>query len=129
MSFDIPCPLDDDTGDRGRQVRPTNYNAGPMPAERIASADPLQKNNGRGLYPHVARLSSAHMDRSTSPVDARILDEFYTDLPRDMHSYDLDGRRYVVYEGKTFGDINVFRRGTSKNRFLWPSFRLSVNSL
>jgi hypothetical protein len=100
-----------------------------MPAERIASADPLRNNNDRGLYPNVATLNSAHMDRSTSPVDRRILDEFYTDAPRDMHSYDLDGRRYLVYEGKTFGDVNIFRRGTLKNRILRPVFEISMDSL
>ena len=118
--FNLSRLVDDE---HGRQIRPSNYNAGLMPAERIASADPLQNNHGRGRYPKVATLDSAHMDRGTSPVDRRILDEFYSDMPQDMHSYDLDGRRYLVYEGKTFGDINIFKRGTLKNRILQSVFR------
>lgn len=50
------------------------------------------------------------VERSTSPVDYRILAEFYSDLPQDVHSYSLDGRQYRVYEGH-FHDIESYRKG------------------
>lgn len=49
--------------------------------------------------------------RSTSPVDERILQEFYADQPKNMHSYNLEGRQYVVYEGKSLTDVETHRKG------------------
>lgn len=51
------------------------------------------------------------IERATSPVDERVLEEFYGDQPKDMHSYSLGGRRYVVYEGKHHTeDIESYRK-------------------
>lgn len=52
-----------------------------------------------------------HVDRATSPVDERILNEFYADLPKDIHQYRLEGRQYVVYEGANLTDIDTYRKG------------------
>lgn len=57
--------------------------------------------------------NSDKIERATSPVDARILEEFYTDRPREMHSYQLNGRRYVVFEGRTLSEQDSLRRGKS----------------
>jgi hypothetical protein len=58
-----------------------------------------------------AVIRNDQIERATSPVDERILNEFYSDHPRDMHKYHLEGRQYVVYEGKTFNDVDAFRNG------------------
>jgi len=51
------------------------------------------------------------IERATSPVDQRILNEFYGDRPKEQHTYQLDGRQYIVYEGKTFTSIEPIRKG------------------
>lgn len=63
--------------------------------------------------PHpVASVKKApHVDRATSPVDERILNEFYADPPKDIHQYRLEGRQYVVYEGANLTDIDTYRKG------------------
>jgi hypothetical protein len=61
-----------------------------------------QNNNG---------LNYDKIERATSPVDQRILNEFYSDQPKDMHQYQLNGRQYVVYEGNNFGDLVPYRKG------------------
>ncbi|CAF1634747.1 unnamed protein product, partial [Didymodactylos carnosus] len=59
---------------------------------------------------HVSTAKRTVEERATSPVDERILKEFYNDKPKDTHMYALDGRQYVVYE-KNITDIDVYRRG------------------
>jgi hypothetical protein len=61
-----------------------------------------QNNNG---------LNYDKVERATSPVDQRIINEFYSDQPKDMHQYQLNGRQYVVYEGNNFGDLVPYRKG------------------
>jgi hypothetical protein len=51
------------------------------------------------------------INRATSPVDERILNEFYGDPPKDVHQYRLEGRQYVVYEGANLTDIESYRKG------------------
>ncbi|CAF3328696.1 unnamed protein product [Rotaria socialis] len=53
---------------------------------------------------------SDRVDRTTSPVDERILNEFYTDHPKDVHQYNLEGRQYVVYEGIKSINIDAYRK-------------------
>jgi hypothetical protein len=40
-----------------------------------------------------------------------------------MHEYQLDGRQYIVYEGKTFTDVDTYRKGKyTTNRFSYVLF-------
>jgi hypothetical protein len=68
-------------------------------------------NNHRPT-PVVPVKKTEQIERATSPVDERILNEFYADKPKDVHQYSLEGRQYVVYEGATLTDINTYRTGT-----------------
>lgn len=77
-------------------LRQTNSNA-LTTAQRPANISPVKKVE--------------HTDRATSPVDDRILQEFYTDQPKDVHQYNVEGRQYVVFEGATFVDIDTYRKG------------------
>lgn len=74
----------------------------------VVTRRPLTHNE---VNPRPSPRKNEHIDRSTSPVDARILEEFYADHPKDMHQYNLEGRQYVVYEGKTFSDAEPIRKG------------------
>ena len=66
----------------------------------------------------IARPSKVEaIERATSPIDERILEEFYNDQPKDMHAYNLEGRRYIVYEGKQHAeDIESYRKGTHSSK-------------
>jgi hypothetical protein len=99
--------------DRVNAVRPANPNLMPTPQ---ATAPPQpQKSiappNNRRPTPvtHVKRHE--YVNRATSPVDERIINEFYTDQPKDVHQYKLEGRQYVVYEGANFTDIETYQKG------------------
>ncbi len=40
-----------------------------------------------------------------------------------MHEYQLDGRQYIVYEGKNFTDVDTYRKGKyTTNRFSYLLF-------
>ena len=67
------------------------------------------------MNPTAPPKKTDQIERATSPVDQRILNEFYTDQPKDMHSYSLDGRQYVVYEVKNFTDIETHQKGNERN--------------
>jgi len=42
-----------------------------------------------------------------------------------MHEYQLDGRQYIVYEGKTFTDVDTYRKGKyMTNRFFYLLFHV-----
>lgn len=58
-------------------------------------------------------MQYGRVERATSPVDQRIINEFYSDQPKNMHQYQLEGRQYVVYEGNNFSDVEPYRRGKS----------------
>ncbi|CAF0771468.1 unnamed protein product [Adineta steineri] len=76
-------------------VRPSNSN--------------VQTNNHRP--PPAAPVKKVEqVERATSPVDDRILQEFYSDRPKDVHQYNLEGRQYVVYEATNFTDIDTYRK-------------------
>jgi len=88
---------------------PNPNNTVPLVPTQIAV--PRQSQNiNRGNQKMEAKRHD-QIERATSPVDERILNEFYSDRPKDMHQYRLEGRQYVVYEGKTFADIEPLRRG------------------
>lgn len=77
-------------------------------------ADPGRSQYTNGGNQRTERKKPDRVERATSPVDARIIKEFYSDAPRDMHKYHLEGRQYVVYEGKNFTDIDPYRKGKIK---------------
>ncbi len=72
---------------------------------------PGRSQNNNGENQRFGTKQHDRVERATSPVDERILNEFYSDLPRDLHQYQLEGRQYVVYEGKNFSDIDPYRKG------------------
>jgi hypothetical protein len=88
---------------------PNPNNTVPLVPTQIAV--PRQSQNINGGNQRMETKRHDQIERATSPVDERILNEFYSDRPKDMHQYRLEGRRYVVYEGKTFADIEPHRKG------------------
>jgi hypothetical protein len=107
--------------DRVHAVRPANTNLIPLTTPQIIvpprqSHANAQSNNHR---PHtvVSARQHEHIERATSPVDERILNEFYLSQPKDVHQYNLEGRQYVVYEGANLSDIETYRRGKFKKLF------------
>jgi hypothetical protein len=87
-------------------------------APMIITPSPLQHQSQANTHASTHRVNSTAavkkpetVARSTSPVDERILQEFYADQPKDMHSYSLEGRQYVVYEGKSLTDAETHRKG------------------
>ncbi|CAF4781763.1 unnamed protein product, partial [Rotaria socialis] len=72
---------------------------------------------------HPVALSKQHdrIERATSPVDERILNEFYADQPKDVHQYSLEGREYFVYEGTNLSDIESYRRDLTQAMLLQES--------
>ena len=81
---------------------------------RHQSQTNFQASNTR-MNPTPVTKKTEQIERATSPVDQRILNEFYADQPKDMHSYNLDGRQYVVYEVKSFTDIETHQKGNERN--------------
>ncbi|CAF2375771.1 unnamed protein product [Rotaria sp. Silwood2] len=71
---------------------------------------PRQTQNINGQNSSVATKRYDKIERATSPVDQRILNEFYADHPKDVHQYQLEGRQYVVYEGVKLSDIDTYRK-------------------
>ena len=100
-------------------------NTRPLTTTQIALSQSARRHNGVNTISSAKRFDQ--IERGTSPVDARILDEFYMDRPKDMHTYELDGRQYYVYEGKTLTELDNHRKGTSKRikRRMELSFFLS----
>jgi hypothetical protein len=111
MNVDIGFVSIENTGqDRAQAVRPINQNPILMTATQTLVSRPAHTNNN-GVNSKVATKKGEQIERATSPVDERILTEFYADQPRDMHKYTLEGRQYVVFEGKSLTDIEIYRRG------------------
>ncbi len=96
--------------DRVHAIRASNPNAS-IPLVVGQAIVPRRSLNNNGVNQRVAGGNYNKTERATSPVDQRILDEFYSDQPKDMHQYQLNGRQYVVYEGNSFGDVNPYRKG------------------
>lgn len=103
--------------DRGNAVRPTNQSVPSMPPPQPSAPPrpppapaPAAANNHR---PTVVAPAKKHeqIHRATSPVDERILNEFYADAPKDLHQYTLEGRQYYVHEGANLTDIETYRKG------------------
>ena len=93
--------------DRVHATRPTRPNATAPLVGGPATGPHRSQNNG------VGGGNYDKIERATSPVDQRIINEFYSDQPRDKHEYQLNGRQYVVYEGNGYNDITPFRKGKS----------------
>jgi len=101
--------------DRVHVTRSTNPNpTNTVPLTTTQTIVPRRGQNINGGNAPVEARRHDQIERATSPVDERILNEFYTDRPKEMHQYHLEGRQYVVYEGKTFGDLDPFRKGKQK---------------
>ncbi len=102
--------------DRVHAARPSNNNnMVPLATPQIIvpprqSHATTQQNNHRP-NPVVSAKKHELIERATSPVDERILNEFYADRPKDVHQYHLEGRQYVVYEGANLTDIETYRKG------------------
>jgi hypothetical protein len=93
-------------------VAPNNENPNNfIPLTTTQAMVPGRSQNNNGENQRFGTKQHDRVERATSPVDERILNEFYSDLPRDLHQYQLEGRQYVVYEGKNFSDIDPYRKG------------------
>lgn len=104
-----------------------NFNQGNVPAAAVSNKtapDPttMKTTTRQALIPRpVSNINGGNqpatnkqfgkVERATSPVDERIINEFYTDHPRDVHQYQLEGRQYVVYEGIYLMNIDTYRKG------------------
>ncbi|UJR10482.1 hypothetical protein I4U23_014686 [Adineta vaga] len=111
--------IGDPSSDRVISVRSAPNALVPGHIAQSNAARHSQQNNGinpRGISGPPRKHEQ--IDRATSPVDERILEEFYSDRPRDMHQYHLEGRQYVVYEGKTFSDIEPLRKDLTQAMLL-----------
>ena len=101
--------------DRVHVTKPVTTNVVPRPTPQVvAPPRPTHPNipaNNHRPTPVVSVKRQEQIERATSPVDERILNEFYTDKPKDVHQYSLEGRQYVVYEGAHLTDIDTYRKG------------------
>ncbi|CAF0863672.1 unnamed protein product [Rotaria sordida] len=86
--------LENDGYDRIHAVKPANTNLIPLaPAQPIASLHQPQNNvpiNHHRPNSIIPLKKPEQIERATSPVDERILQEFYADRPNDMHHYNLE---------------------------------------
>ncbi len=102
--------------DRVHVTKPVTTNVVARPTPQVVAPPPrpphtnIPVNNHRPT-PVVPVKRHEQIERATSPVDERILNEFYTDKPKDVHQYSLEGRQYVVYEGAQLTDIDSYRKG------------------
>ncbi|CAF1609233.1 unnamed protein product [Adineta ricciae] len=113
--------LENPAYDRNLTVRPVTTNIVAITTQTAAASahghpPPLHQSNNNALTTaqrptNISPVKKVeHTDRATSPVDDRILQEFYSDRPKDVHQYSLEGRQYVVFEGATFTDIDTYRK-------------------
>jgi hypothetical protein len=103
---------------RPNQRATSPYPAAPQPvtaAEHVNNNRTVTTSNASPLPPR--RLGK--IERATSPVDARVLKEFYADRPKDMHTYQIEGRQYYVYEGKKLTELDEFRQGEMTTMMLF----------
>ncbi|CAF1433539.1 unnamed protein product [Adineta ricciae] len=111
--------MGDPGSDRIISIRTTPNTLAPTPGPQQVVTRRPQRNNEiqpGDVTGHPKKYEQ--IDRATSPVDERILEEFYADRPKDMHQYHLEGRQYVVYEGKTFSDVEPVRKDLTQAMLL-----------
>ncbi len=117
------CILENTGHDRVHAARPANSNTIPLttPQVIVPSRQPSHAGPSNNHRPTTMLPVRKHepIDRATSPVDERIINEFYADHPKDVHQYSLEGRQYVVYEGNNLSDIESYRRGKSKKKIFF----------
>ncbi|CAF1939408.1 unnamed protein product [Rotaria magnacalcarata] len=125
--------LENDGYNRINVVQPNHTNRisrglAPTPAQAPISTTnsrhPSQANaqiNHHPTYPVAPLKQHDRIERATSPVDERILNEFYADRPKDVHQYSLEGRQYFVYEGTNLTDIESYRRDLTQAMLLQES--------
>ncbi|CAF0722082.1 unnamed protein product [Rotaria sordida] len=105
--------LENDGYDRIHAVKPANTNLIPLaPAQPIASLHQPQNNvpiNHHRPNSIIPLKKPEQIERATSPVDERILQEFYADRPNDMHHYNLEGKNYIVYEKTNQTNVESYR--------------------
>ncbi|UJR35411.1 hypothetical protein I4U23_028168 [Adineta vaga] len=105
--------------DHVNTIRPVMSKTMPVTTQTVpvsAHPPPLRQSNSNAAstnqrptnLPQVKKYDQ--VDRATSPVDDRILQEFYSDRPKDVHQYSLEGRQYVVFEGATFTGIDTYQK-------------------
>ncbi|CAF0827712.1 unnamed protein product [Rotaria sp. Silwood1] len=82
---------------------------------------PRQSPNINGISSSIPTKKYDKVERATSPVDQRILNEFYADRPKDVHHYHLEGRQYVVYEGVHLTDVDTYRKELTQAMLLQES--------
>ncbi|CAF3642164.1 unnamed protein product [Adineta steineri] len=109
--------LGDASSDRRQSARSHPANSLPLNVAQQVAPRRSQFNNNNGNARGMT-TKQPQMDRGTSPVDERVLEEFYHDRPKDLHQYELDGRQYVVYEGHKFSDIDVYRKDLTQAMLL-----------
>ena len=109
----LDSPNDERVPSAGASQR-TGPNTRPLTTTQIGLSQSVQRHNGVNPVALVKR--SDQIERSTSPVDVRILNEFYADRPKEKHTYQLEGRQYYVYEGKTLTELDNHRKGTVTRR-------------
>ncbi|CAF0876042.1 unnamed protein product [Rotaria sp. Silwood1] len=117
--------LENDGYDRIHAIKPAHTNTIPLaPAQPIVphpqSQNHFQANNHRPTSV-IPIKKHEQIERATSPVDERILQEFYADLPKDIHQYSLEGKNYVVYEGTNLTDIESYRKDLTQAMLLQES--------
>lgn len=110
--------LDVDGNDRVHAMRsdhapaPSNVPLANRPVvapARLEPPPPVTTAN-HNLTPVHPKKKVEYIHRSTSPVDERVLQEFYSDQPKDVHQYSLEGRNYVVYEGVNLNDVDSYKK-------------------
>ncbi|CAF1245614.1 unnamed protein product [Rotaria magnacalcarata] len=79
-----------------------------VPTRQTLVPRPITANSARNSI--IPTKIYDRVERATSPIDERILNEFYTDHPKDVHQYNLEGKQYVVYEGIKSINIDVYRK-------------------
>jgi hypothetical protein len=117
--------------DRVHVGKPANTNTIPLATTQIVVPRQSQNHghaNNHRPNPIVHVKKTEHVERATSPVDERILNEFYADLPKDMHQYTLEGRQYVVFEGKNTSDIVTYRTGKSEKKHFFKKKQFFFNN-
>ncbi|CAM2717175.1 unnamed protein product [Rotaria socialis] len=125
--------LENDGYNRINAVQPNRANQIPHGSAPVSTQAPISTTNSHHPLQanvqinhhrtHPVALSKQHdrIERATSPVDERILNEFYADRPKDVHQYSLEGREYFVYEGTNLSDIESYRRDLTQAMLLQES--------
>ncbi|CAF2381608.1 unnamed protein product [Rotaria sp. Silwood2] len=121
--------LENDGYDRIHAVKPVHTNTIPLAStQHIAPPPPPPPQSHNNAHSNNHRPNSVipikkheQIERATSPVDERILEEFYTDRPKDIHQYSLEGKNYVVYERTGLTDLDSYRKDLTQAMLLQES--------